>query len=98
LQFSAFGVRLGLAKTLEGAAMTTVNMFEAKTQLSKYVEMAEKGQDVVIARAGRPVARLTQLEPEKRHVHFGLMKGRMSVADDFDGPLREDVLAEFEGR
>ena len=50
------------------------------------------------ARAGRPVARLTQLEPEKRHVHFGLMKGRMSVADDFDGPLREDVLAEFEGR
>jgi prevent-host-death family protein len=78
--------------------MTTVNMFEAKTQLSKYVEMAEKGQDVVIARAGRPVARLTQLEPEKRHVQFGLMKGRMSVADDFDGPLREDVLAEFEGR
>jgi len=54
--------------------MTTVNMFEAKTQLSKYVEMAEKGQDVVIARAGRPVARLTQLEPEKRHVQFGLMR------------------------
>jgi prevent-host-death family protein len=78
--------------------MTTVNMFEAKTQLSKYVEMAEKGQDVVIARAGRPVARLTQLEPEKRRIQFGLMKDRMTIADDFDGPLREDVLAEFEGR
>jgi prevent-host-death family protein len=78
--------------------MTTVNMFEAKTQLSKYVEMAEKGQDVVIARAGRPVARLTQLVPEKRHIQFGLMKDKMTIADDFDGPLREDVLAEFEGR
>ena len=98
MQFSSFGARLGLAKTLEGAQMTTVNMFEAKTQLSKYVEMAEKGQDVVIARAGRPVARLTQLEPEKRHVQFGLMKDKMIIADDFDAPLREDVLAEFEGR
>jgi prevent-host-death family protein len=78
--------------------MTTVNIFEAKTQLSKYVEMAEKGQDVVIARAGKPVVRLTQLEPPKRLIQFGLMKGKMTIAEDFDGPLREDVLAEFEGR
>ena len=44
---------------------TTVNIFEAKTQLSKLIELAEKGEDVVIARAGKPVARLTRLHSPK---------------------------------
>jgi prevent-host-death family protein len=72
--------------------MQTFNIFEAKTQLSKLVEMAEQGQDVVIARAGKPVARLTQLKPEKKPIIFGLMKGKIHVADDFDAPLPEDFL------
>ena len=74
----------------------TVNIFEAKTQLSKLIQMAENGEDVVIARAGKPVVRLTKLEPEKKPIVFGLMKGRIHVADDFDDPLPEEVLAEFE--
>lgn len=78
--------------------MHPVNIFEAKTQLSKLVEKAEHGQDVVIARAGKPVARLTQLEPVKRPIRFGLLKGKIRVADDFDAPLPDDVLAGFEGR
>jgi prevent-host-death family protein len=73
-----------------------VNIFEAKTQLSKLVELAEHGQDVVIARAGKPVARLTSLKPEKKPIVFGLMKGEIWVADDFDDPLPPEVLAEFE--
>ena len=70
----------------------TVNIFQAKTQFSKLVEMAERGEDVIIARAGKPVARLTQLRPEKKPIVFGLMKGKIWVADDFDDPLPEDFL------
>jgi prevent-host-death family protein len=73
-----------------------VNIFEAKTQLSKLVEMAERGEDVIIARAGKPVARLTKLTPEKRPIVFGLLKGEIHVADDFDAPLPPEVLADFE--
>ena len=76
--------------------MHQVNILEAKTQLSKLVELAEHGQDVVIARAGKPVARLTSLKPEKKPIVFGLMKGEIWVADDFDDPLPPEVLAEFE--
>lgn len=76
--------------------MQTVNIFEAKTQLSKLIQVAENGEDVVIARAGKPVVRLTRLEPVKRPIRYGLMKGKIHVADDFDAPLPDDVLAEFE--
>ena len=77
-------------------ASLTVNIFEAKTQLSKLVEKAERGEDVIIARAGKPVARLTQLYPEKPKVRFGGLKGKIWIADDFDAPLPPEVLAEFE--
>jgi prevent-host-death family protein len=76
--------------------MATFNIFPAKTQLSKLVEMAERGEEVIIARAGKPVARLTQLEPRKKPIVFGLLKGKIHVADDFDAPLPPEVLAEFE--
>jgi prevent-host-death family protein len=74
----------------------TFNIFEAKTQFSKLVELAEHGEDVVIARAGKPVARLTSLKPAKKPIVFGLLKGKLHVADDFDDPLPSSVLAEFE--
>jgi prevent-host-death family protein len=75
--------------------MQQVNIFEAKTQFSKLVELAERGQDVVIARAGTPVARLTQLHPKKRPIRYGILKGEIRIGDDFDAPLSEDVLASF---
>ncbi|MFZ0302111.1 MAG: type II toxin-antitoxin system Phd/YefM family antitoxin [Terracidiphilus sp.] len=74
----------------------TVNIFEAKTQLSKLIDKVEHGEDVIIARAGKPVARLTGLKPEKKPIIFGLMKGEIWVADDFDAPLPDEILAEFE--
>ncbi|MGD0733011.1 MAG: type II toxin-antitoxin system prevent-host-death family antitoxin [Terracidiphilus sp.] len=76
--------------------MRTVNIFEAKTQLSKLIQIAENGEDVVIARAGKPVVRLTRLITEKRPIRYGLLKDKLHVADDFDAPLPDDVLAEFE--
>jgi len=76
--------------------MQTYNIFEAKTQLSKLIGLVEHGEDVLIARAGKPVARLTSLKPEKTPIVFGLLKGKIHVADDFDDPLPPEVLAEFE--
>lgn len=75
---------------------TQVNIFDAKTNLSRLVEQVEKGGEVIIARAGKPVARLTQLVPEKKPIRFGLLKGKLHIPDDFDAPLSDDVLAEFE--
>ena len=75
---------------------TTVNIFEAKTHLSKLIAKVEQGEEVIIARAGKPVARLTAAKPEKKPIIFGLLKGKLHVADDFDAPLPPEILAEFE--
>jgi prevent-host-death family protein len=75
-----------------------VNIYEAKTQLSKLVDLASSGTDVVIARAGKPVARLTTLKEEKRPIVFGLLEGQGWIADDFNDPLPDDLQALFEGR
>jgi len=80
------------------STVQTVNIYEAKTKLSKLVDMAAGGTDVVIARAGKPVARLTTLKDEKRPLVYGLLKGEGWIADDFNDPLPDDILAGFEGR
>jgi len=73
-----------------------VNIYEAKTRLSQLVEEAASGEDVVIARAGRPVARLTRLEKKTRRRPLGLLDGRFRIPDDFNRPLPERVLRAFE--
>jgi prevent-host-death family protein len=80
------------------ATVQTVNIYEAKTQLSKLVDLASSGTDVVIARAGKPVARLTTLKHEKRPLVPGLLQGQGWIADDFNAPLPDDLQAAFEGR
>jgi prevent-host-death family protein len=78
--------------------MTTINIYAAKTHLSKLLERAAAGTDVIIARGGKPVARLTQLKKPVRKIRFGVLKGKVKVAKDFDAPLPDEVLAQFEGR
>lgn len=75
-----------------------VNIYEAKTRLSQLVETAAAGEDVVIARAGRPVARLTQLKASARKRRLGVLDGRFRIPDDFNEPLPEDVVRAFEAR
>ena len=75
---------------------TVVNMHEAKTELSRLVERALKGEEVIIARAGVPVARLTPLQRSGVR-NLGQWKGRVRMADDFDFPLSEDELRSWEG-
>jgi prevent-host-death family protein len=80
--------------------MQTVNIHAAKSQLSRLVDQAAAGEEIIIARAGKPVARLVPLAvaatPRKRVL--GILKGTLTVPDDFDAPLPDDVLDAFEGR
>lgn len=76
----------------------TVNIHEAKTHLSKLVDKVAAGSEVVIAKAGKPVARLVPLAPEGRQRKLGALRGRIRVPDDFDALLPAKVLAAFEGR
>ncbi len=77
--------------------MRTVNIHEAKTHLSRLVEKAAEGEEIVIARAGKPVARLVPLKAAGKKRKLGFLAGKLRVPEDFDAPLPEDVLAEFEG-
>ena len=77
--------------------MKTVNIHAAKTHFSRLVEDAERGEEVVIARAGKPVARLVPLRARPRERRLGLLEGRIRIAEDFDAPLPEEVLKIFEG-
>jgi len=76
--------------------MSQVNIHEAKTQLSKLIECASRGEEVIIARAGKPVARLTAISAVPQGRCFGAMKGKASVGDEFFEPLPEDELAAWE--
>ena len=77
--------------------MKKVNIYEAKTRLSQLVEAAAAGDDIVIAKAGRPVARLTRLERKAGKRRLGRLDGRFRIPEDFNRPLPEDVVRAFEG-
>jgi len=78
--------------------MQTVNIHEAKTQFSRLVDAAASGEEIVIAKAGKPAARLVPMERAKVTRRFGGLKGKVHIADDFDAPLPDYVIAAFEGR
>jgi len=74
-----------------------VNIYEAKTHLSKLVDRAAAGEEIVIARAGKPLARLAPLAEKPRgRVKLGIAKGQIWIAPDFD-ELPEDIQRAFEG-
>lgn len=65
-------------------AAVTVNIHEAKTQLSKLVERASKGETIIIAKAGKPMVKLTAIDQPAKPQRIGFMKGQINVPDDFD--------------
>lgn len=79
--------------------MKTVNIHEAKTHLSKLIEEAAKGEPFVIAKAGKPVVKVTALDaPVGAQVRrIGFMAGQISVPDDFDQMGREEIERIFNG-
>jgi prevent-host-death family protein len=77
---------------------TIVNVHEAKTHLSRLLEDVAAGAEVVIAKAGKPVARLVPVEAGPRPKRLGLLRGRIKVPADFNAPLSPEELTDFEGR
>lgn len=73
-----------------------VNIHEAKTRLSQLIKQVNEGQEIIIARAGKPVARLVAYTPKPDHRVPGSAKDRLTIAEDFNEPLPENVLREFE--
>ena len=74
--------------------MKTVNVHEAKTKLSELLKKVEAGEEIVIARAGKPVARLVPAAKTRKRV-FGFDKRKWELPEDFDAPLLDDLLNDF---
>ena len=74
---------------------TIVNIHAAKTHLSRLVDRVAEGEEIIIARAGKPVARLGPLNKTPRRPKPGLMRGRIIIAKDFDAPLPTQLLDAF---
>lgn len=68
---------------------TSVNMHEAKSTLSALVKRAEAGEEILIARNGKAVVRLTRIKPAKRQLPWGALHGKIGMMDNFDDPLEE---------
>lgn len=77
--------------------MRNVNIHEAKTHFSKLVDTAMQGEEIIIAKAGKPAARLVPLREASQGIRFGLLQGEVEIAEDFDAPLPKNVMAGFEG-
>lgn len=78
--------------------MRTVNIHEAKTHLSRLLEKVSEGAEIVIAKAGKPLARLVPFGRPRKTRRLGVLHGRFEVPADFDAPLPNDVLDSFEGK
>lgn len=78
--------------------MVTVNIHEAKTQLSKLVDQAAKGEPFVIAKAGKPLVRVEALDAPKSPRRLGFLKGEIDVPKDFDRMAEDEIAALFGAR
>ena len=76
--------------------MKVVNIHEAKTHLSRLLADVAAGEEIVIARAGKPIARIVPVAGKRPERVLGIDKGRVVIGDDFDAPLPDEILAGFE--
>ena len=74
--------------------MTQANIYEAKTQLSKLIQKAIDGEEVVIAKSGKPLVKLVLVDSDRSSIIFGLMEGQIEIADDFNefGPELSEMF------
>ena len=77
---------------------STVNIHEAKTHLSRLLERVSDGEEIVIAKSGKPVARLSSIDVKRKALPYGLLKGKLKMRAGFDDPLPDDFIAALEGR
>ncbi|MEJ2285867.1 MAG: type II toxin-antitoxin system Phd/YefM family antitoxin [Desulfobacterales bacterium] len=70
-------------------------MYEAKSKFSKLISQVIAGEEIIIAKSGKPVARLVPFEKPPGNRKPGSAKGKITIAEDFDAPLPDDILKEF---
>jgi prevent-host-death family protein len=75
----------------------TYNIQEAKVRLSQLLQEVASGAEVIIAKAGKPMARISRIEESGPAIRFGVLKGKVKVSKDFDAPLPDELVSEFEG-
>jgi len=75
-----------------------INIHQAKTHFSKLIDAAMKGEEVIIAKAGKPLAKLVPILLDKPQRKPGALKGKIRISKDFDAPLPSDILDQFEGK
>jgi prevent-host-death family protein len=75
--------------------MKSVNIHEAKTNFSRLIERVEAGEEIIIAKAGRPAARLVPMESVRKPVRIGGLKARAPLPDDFNTMFEDDIAAMF---
>ncbi len=78
--------------------MQTLNIHEAKTHFSRLIQSVLAGEEVVIAKAGRPLVKMSAITQEKKPRRLGTLKGKVTVASDFDAPLPQALLDAFYGK
>ena len=75
--------------------MTTINIHEAKTHFSKLIQAALEGEEVIIAKAGKPLVKLSPYSEHLKPRCGGQLKGLLEISDDFDADLPEKLLKQF---
>ena len=74
------------------------NLYEAKTHLSQLIDRVAKGEEILIAKSGIPLAKLVPLPKSKAKRKPGGWEGKIHISDDFDAPLPDNIQSAFEGR
>ncbi len=77
--------------------MRSINIHEAKTHLSRLAEEVAAGEEIIVAKAGKPKMKLVPIDGKKQ-IKFGALKGKIYISKDFDAPLPAEILDAFEGR
>jgi len=74
----------------------TYDVQEASIHLTQLLKDVANGTDVIIAKAGKPMALVSKIKVRKSKIRFGILKGKAKISEDFDAPLPDDLLSEFE--
>ncbi len=77
--------------------MAIVNVHEAKTHLSRLLERVKAGEEIVLGKAGKPIAKIVPFSPKSEPRKPGIAKGKIWIAENFDDPLPEDMMKVFRG-
>ena len=78
--------------------MNQMNIHQAKTQFSRLIERVAAGEEIIIAKSGKPIARLVPYVPKRAVRRPGSMRGKIRIKKNFDAPLPKEILASFEGK